>query len=172
VNEVFLNFLGFNGTAGVWRIKSLEESGGWLERTTVENMDIVVRAHLKGWRFIFLNDVMVPCEVPESYEAYRKQQHRWHSGPMHLFRLCFPDIITSKLSIGKEANLILLFFLLRKLILPFYSFTLFCIILSMTMFVPEAARKGLKMESTMDRTTSYYSKKDLEASHKFSWRMP
>lgn len=138
VNGVFLNFFGFNGTAGVWRIKSLEESGGWLERTTVEDMDIAVRAHLNGWKFIFLNDVTVLCEVPESYEAYRKQQHRWHSGPMHLFRLCLPDIITSKISIGKKANLILLFFLLRKLILPFYSFTLFCIILPMTMFVPEA----------------------------------
>ncbi|CAO1948865.1 unnamed protein product [Urochloa humidicola] len=38
----------------------------------------------------------------------------------------------------KKANLIFLFFLLRKLILPFYSFTLFCIILPLTMFVPEA----------------------------------
>ncbi|MBA0789950.1 hypothetical protein Gohar_014627 [Gossypium harknessii] len=138
VNGVFLNFFGFNGTAGVWRIKALEESGGWLERTTVEDMDIAVRAHLNGWKFIFLNDVKVLCEVPESYEAYRKQQHRWHSGPMHLFRLCLPAIITCKIAIWKKANLILLFFLLRKLILPFYSFTLFCIILPLTMFVPEA----------------------------------
>ncbi|ONK64842.1 uncharacterized protein A4U43_C07F30550 [Asparagus officinalis] len=96
VNGVFLNFFGFNGTAGVWRIKALEDSGGWLERTTVEDMDIAVRAHLKGWKFIFLNDVECQCEVPESYEAYRKQQHRWHSGPMQLFRLCLPDIIKSK----------------------------------------------------------------------------
>ncbi|KAL6846535.1 hypothetical protein ACP4OV_023983 [Aristida adscensionis] len=96
VNGVFLNFFGFNGTAGVWRIQALEESGGWLERTTVEDMDIAVRAHLNGWKFIFLNDVKVLCELPESYEAYRKQQHRWHSGPMHLFRLCLPDIITAK----------------------------------------------------------------------------
>ncbi|KAJ0984242.1 hypothetical protein J5N97_002598 [Dioscorea zingiberensis] len=138
VNGVFLNFFGFNGTAGVWRIKALEESGGWLERTTVEDMDIAVRAHLNGWKFMFLNDVKVLCELPESYEAYRKQQHRWHSGPMHLFRLCLPAIITSKISIWKKANLIFLFFLLRKLILPFYSFTLFCIILPLTMFVPEA----------------------------------
>lgn len=35
--------------------------------------------------------------------------------------------------------MIFLFFILRKLILPFYSFALFCIILPMTMFVPEAA---------------------------------
>lgn len=59
VNGVFLNFFGFNGTAGVWRIKALEESGGWLERTTVEDMDVAVRAHLQGWKFIFLNDVEV-----------------------------------------------------------------------------------------------------------------
>ncbi|KAK6160574.1 hypothetical protein DH2020_003955 [Rehmannia glutinosa] len=100
VNGIFLNFFGFNGTAGVWRIKALEESGGWLERTTVEDMDIAVRAHLHGWKFIFLNDV--------------------------------------EISIWKKANMIFLFFLLRKLILPFYSFTLFCIILPMTMFIPEA----------------------------------
>ncbi|KAA8528436.1 hypothetical protein F0562_035791 [Nyssa sinensis] len=138
VNGIFLNFFGFNGTAGVWRIKALVDSGGWLERTTVEDMDIAVRAHLHGWKFIFLNDVECQCELPESYEAYRKQQHRWHSGPMQLFRLCLPDIICSKISIWKKANLIFLFFLLRKLILPFYSFTLFCIILPMTMFIPEA----------------------------------
>uniref|UniRef100_A0A0D9YFF5 Glycosyltransferase 2-like domain-containing protein n=1 Tax=Oryza glumipatula TaxID=40148 RepID=A0A0D9YFF5_9ORYZ len=138
VNGVFLNFFGFNGTAGVWRIKALEDSGGWMERTTVEDMDIAVRAHLKGWKFLYINDVECQCELPESYEAYRKQQHRWHSGPMQLFRLCFVDIIKSKIGVWKKFNLIFLFFLLRKLILPFYSFTLFCIILPMTMFVPEA----------------------------------
>uniref|UniRef100_A0A452ZJA9 Glycosyltransferase 2-like domain-containing protein n=1 Tax=Aegilops tauschii subsp. strangulata TaxID=200361 RepID=A0A452ZJA9_AEGTS len=100
VNGAFLNFFGFNGTAGVWRIKALEDSGGWMERTTVEDMDIAVRAHLKGWKFLYLNDV--------------------------------------EIGFWKKCNLIFLFFLLRKLILPFYSFTLFCVILPMTMFVPEA----------------------------------
>jgi cellulose synthase/poly-beta-1,6-N-acetylglucosamine synthase-like glycosyltransferase len=59
VNGVLINFFGFNGTAGVWRIRALEDSGGWMERTTVEDMDVAVRAHLKGWKFIFLNDVEV-----------------------------------------------------------------------------------------------------------------
>lgn len=62
VNGVFINFFGFNGTAGVWRIKALEDCGGWLERTTVEDMDIAVRAHLCGWNFIYLNDVKV-CDM-------------------------------------------------------------------------------------------------------------
>jgi cellulose synthase/poly-beta-1,6-N-acetylglucosamine synthase-like glycosyltransferase len=63
VNGVFINFFGFNGTAGVWRIKALEECGGWLERTTVEDMDIAVRAHLCGWKFIYLNDVKVCHDI-------------------------------------------------------------------------------------------------------------
>ena len=49
VNAVFINFFGFNRTARMWRIQVLEECGGWLERTTVEDMDIVARAHLYGW---------------------------------------------------------------------------------------------------------------------------
>lgn len=138
VNGWFINFFGFNGTAGVWRIKALEDCGGWMERTTVEDMDIAVRAHLCGWKFIYLNDVKCLCELPESYETYKKQQYRWHSGPMQLFRVCFFDILRAKVSWFKKANMIFLFFLLRKLILPFYSFTLFCIILPMTMFLPEA----------------------------------
>lgn len=48
------------------------------------------------------------------------------------------SILSMQISIWKKGNLIFLFFLLRKLILPFYSFTLFCIILPMTMFIPEA----------------------------------
>lgn len=43
-----------------------------------------------------------------------------------------------QISPWKKGNLIFLFFLLRKLVLPFYSFTLFCVILPLTMFIPEA----------------------------------
>ncbi|RZR73033.1 hypothetical protein BHM03_00019276 [Ensete ventricosum] len=121
VNGVFLNFFGFNGTAGVWRIKALEDSGGWLERTTVEDMDIAVRAHLSGWKFIFLNDVKVAHGIRKFIRCFAL-----YKGLM------------SYISVWKKANLVLLFFLLRKLILPFYSFTLFCVILPLSMFVPEA----------------------------------
>lgn len=41
-----------------------------------------------------------------------------------------------QISVWKKANLILLFFLLRKLILPFFSFTVTCVIFPVTMFVP------------------------------------
>lgn len=47
-------------------------------------------------------------------------------------------LVVLQISKWKKANLIFLFFLLRKMILPFYSFTLFCVILPLTMFIPEA----------------------------------
>ncbi|KAH8505775.1 hypothetical protein H0E87_012836 [Populus deltoides] len=50
-------FFGFNGTAGVWRIAALNEAGGWKDRTTVEDMDLAVRASLKGWEFLYLSSV-------------------------------------------------------------------------------------------------------------------
>ncbi|KAG5556677.1 hypothetical protein RHGRI_007070 [Rhododendron griersonianum] len=52
-------FFGFNGTAGVWRIAALNEAGGWKDRTTVEDMDLAVRASLKGWKFLYLGSLKV-----------------------------------------------------------------------------------------------------------------
>lgn len=47
------------GTAGVWRIAALNEAGGWKDRTTVEDMDLAVRASLKGWKFVYIGGVKV-----------------------------------------------------------------------------------------------------------------
>lgn len=49
------------GTAGVWRLSALSEAGGWKDRTTVEDMDLAVRASLKGWKFVYLSDLKVKC---------------------------------------------------------------------------------------------------------------
>ena len=50
------------GTAGVWRIAALNEAGGWKDRTTVEDMDLAVRASLKGWKFVYVGDLKVLLE--------------------------------------------------------------------------------------------------------------
>jgi cellulose synthase/poly-beta-1,6-N-acetylglucosamine synthase-like glycosyltransferase len=47
------------GTAGVWRISAINEAGGWKDRTTVEDMDLAVRATLKGWKFLYVDDIRV-----------------------------------------------------------------------------------------------------------------
>ena len=49
--------------AGVWRRKAIETAGGWNSRTTVEDMDLSLRAHLAGWKAVYLRHVSVLNEV-------------------------------------------------------------------------------------------------------------
>lgn len=43
----------------MWRIRAVNDAGGWKDRTTVEDMDLAVRASLKGWKFLFVGDLAV-----------------------------------------------------------------------------------------------------------------
>jgi hypothetical protein len=47
------NFFNFNGTGGVWRKACIDSAGGWNARTLVEDMDLSLRAFLKGWHFVW-----------------------------------------------------------------------------------------------------------------------
>ena len=97
-------FLNFNGTAGVWRRDCIEKAGGWNARTTVEDMDLSLRAYLQGWQFVFLHDVECVNELPSSYDAYRKQQHRWSCGPMQLWKKATAAVWASNISWGAPSR--------------------------------------------------------------------
>ncbi|KAF0912863.1 hypothetical protein E2562_019449 [Oryza meyeriana var. granulata] len=97
-------FFGFNGTAGVWRISAINEAGGWKDRTTVEDMDLAVRASLKGWQFLYVGDIRVKSELPSTFKAYRHQQHRWTCGAANLFRKMGKEILKSKLFLRAEGH--------------------------------------------------------------------
>jgi cellulose synthase/poly-beta-1,6-N-acetylglucosamine synthase-like glycosyltransferase len=58
-------FIVILGTAGVWRAAAIKEAGGWKDRTTVEDMDLAVRATLKGWKFIYVGDIRVSDLYPK-----------------------------------------------------------------------------------------------------------
>ena len=83
----------FNGTAGVWRRQAIEDAGGWRAVTITEDFDLSYRAQLKGWNFRYLDDVVVPAELPESYRAFRSQQARWARGSIQSCRLLLPEIL-------------------------------------------------------------------------------
>lgn len=133
-------FFGFNGTAGVWRIAALNEAGGWKDRTTVEDMDLAVRASLKGWKFLYLGGVQVKNELPSTLKAYRYQQHRWSCGPANLFRKMAMEIIRNKkVSLWKKVHVIYSFFFIRKIVAHINTFVFYCIVLPATVVVPEVA---------------------------------
>ncbi|CAI5954355.1 unnamed protein product [Closterium sp. NIES-64] len=93
-----LQCFGFNGTAGVWRTAAITDAGSWRDDTTVEDMDIAVCSAAKGWRMRLEPTVECASEVPAGYGAYRKQQHRWTSGPANLLRLRGGVVLTAERS--------------------------------------------------------------------------
>nr|GMC80651.1 glucomannan 4-beta-mannosyltransferase 9-like [Ipomoea batatas] len=127
-------FFSFNGTAGVWRISAIDEAGGWNHRTTVEDMDLAVRASLKGWKFLYLDSLRVKNELPSTFKALRYQQHRWSCGPANLFRKVFMEINVNLL---KKINIVYSFFFVRKVICHVGTFMFYCVVLPTTCLVPE-----------------------------------
>ncbi|XP_062193194.1 LOW QUALITY PROTEIN: glucomannan 4-beta-mannosyltransferase 1-like [Phragmites australis] len=123
-------FFGFNGTAGVWRIAALADAGGWKERTTVEDMDLAVRASLRGWHFVYTGDLAVRNELPSTFRAYRYQQHRWSCGPANLLRKVLPEILRSeRVSPWKKLHLIYAFFVVRKVVAHLVTFLFYCVVI-------------------------------------------
>ena len=74
------HFINFNGTAGVWRKACILEAGGWQADTLTEDLDLSYRAQLKGWKFVFMEDVEAPAELPAAMGALKSQQFRWTKG--------------------------------------------------------------------------------------------
>ncbi|KAJ8568438.1 hypothetical protein K7X08_027971 [Anisodus acutangulus] len=131
-------FFGFNGTGGIWRIAAINEAGGWKDRTTVEDMDLAVRASLKGWKFVYLGDLQVKSELPSTFKAFRFQQHRWSCGPANLFRKMVMEIVRNKrVNFWKKFYVIYSFFFVRKIIAHMVTFFFFCVVLPLTLLVPE-----------------------------------
>jgi len=92
-------FMNFNGTAGVWRRKAIDEAGGWEGDTLTEDMDLSYRSQLAGWKMKFVFDVIVPAELPADINAFKSQQYRWAKGSIQTAIKDLPRVFSSKESL-------------------------------------------------------------------------
>jgi cellulose synthase/poly-beta-1,6-N-acetylglucosamine synthase-like glycosyltransferase len=90
-------FMNFNGTAGIWRKCAIDDAGGWQHDTLTEDLDLSYRAQMKGWKFIYLPDVISPAELPPEMEAFKQQQFRWAKGTAQTAIKLLPKLLRSKL---------------------------------------------------------------------------
>ena len=90
-------FINFNGTAGIWRRKAIEDSGGWQHDTLTEDVDLSYRAQLRGWQFIFMPELLAPAELPPEIVAFKQQQHRWTKGQVQTAVKLLPSILRAPL---------------------------------------------------------------------------
>jgi len=93
-------FFNFNGTAGVWRREAIDDAGGWQHDTLTEDLDLSYRAQLRGWRFVFVSDLIEPAEVPVEMNAFKSQQHRWAKGSIQTCRKLLPTIFRADIPFG------------------------------------------------------------------------
>ncbi|MDH3610648.1 MAG: glycosyltransferase family 2 protein [Nitrosopumilus sp.] len=73
-------FMNFNGTAGIWKRDCIDDAGGWHTATLVEDLDLSYRAQMKGWKCVFLPDIVVDAELPVQMNGAKRQQFRWAKG--------------------------------------------------------------------------------------------
>ncbi len=92
-------FFNFNGTAGMWRRKCIDDAGGWSSLSIAEDTEISFRAFVKGWKFVLLRDNTVPAELPTTVDAYKSQQHRWAKGYTEILRAHFPMILNAPITL-------------------------------------------------------------------------
>jgi len=88
-------FFNFNGTAGMWRRCAIDEAGGWEHDTLTEDTDLSYRAQLKGWKFVYLQDVECPAELPVEMTAFKTQQARWAKGLIQVSKKILPMVLKS-----------------------------------------------------------------------------
>jgi len=85
-------FINFNGTAGVWRRETIVDAGNWSADTLTEDLDLSYRAQMRGWRFIYADDVVCPAEIPADVRGLKSQQYRWTKGAIQTARKILPDL--------------------------------------------------------------------------------
>jgi cellulose synthase/poly-beta-1,6-N-acetylglucosamine synthase-like glycosyltransferase len=88
-------FINFNGTAGVWRKSCIIDAGNWQSDTLTEDLDLSYRAQLKDWKFVYLEDVESPAELPPVMSALKTQQYRWTKGGAEVARKQLGNVLRS-----------------------------------------------------------------------------
>lgn len=96
--------LQFNGTAGVWRRRTIEDAGGWEADTLTEDLDLSYRAQLKGWNIVFLEDCTSPAELPAEMNGLKSQQFRWMKGGAETAKKMLPAIWNSDLKTSQKIH--------------------------------------------------------------------
>ncbi len=89
------SFINFNGTAGIWRKSCIVDAGGWQYDTLTEDLDLSYRAQLKGWKFVYREEIESPAELPIVIPAVKSQQYRWNKGAAETARKVLGKVFAS-----------------------------------------------------------------------------
>ena len=97
-------FFNFNGTAGIWRRRAIDEAGGWEHDTLTEDTDLSYRSQLKGWKFLYLPAIECASELPVDMNGFKAQQARWAKGLIQTAKKILPQVFRSSAPMHVKAE--------------------------------------------------------------------
>lgn len=100
-------YMNFNGTAGVWKKQAVDSSGGWQSDTLTEDLDLSYRVQMHGWETLYLDNVVVPSEIPVEVRDFKAQQFRWAKGSIQTAGKIFPLVLKSGDSLFRKFEALL-----------------------------------------------------------------
>jgi exo-beta-1,3-glucanase (GH17 family)/glycosyltransferase involved in cell wall biosynthesis len=75
-----------HGTMCLMRRAALTSVGGWSSDTIVEDCDLGLQVLEHGWQIHYTNRRYGHGLLPDTFEAYKKQRHRWAYGGFQILR--------------------------------------------------------------------------------------
>jgi cellulose synthase/poly-beta-1,6-N-acetylglucosamine synthase-like glycosyltransferase len=169
-------FMSFNGTGGIWRRAAIEDAGGWRHETLTEDLDLSYRAQLKGWKFVFLPELVSPAELPPEMAAFKAQQFRWTKGGVQNGLRLLPKVLLSKapLKVKVEAffqlaSFTIHMFMLALVLLMFPAMYLQCVPIESGTAWRTIVDVSVFTLATMSATVFYCA---AQGALSGKWRMP
>jgi exo-beta-1,3-glucanase (GH17 family)/cellulose synthase/poly-beta-1,6-N-acetylglucosamine synthase-like glycosyltransferase len=75
-----------HGTMCLIRRAALDGAGGWSSDTIVEDTDLGLTVLEQGWQVQYTNRRYGHGLLPDTFEAYKKQRHRWAYGGLQIIK--------------------------------------------------------------------------------------
>ena len=82
-----------HGTMCLIRRAAIEAAGGWSSRTIVEDTDLGLTLLEHGWQIHYTNKRYGHGLLPDTFEAYKKQRHRWAYGGFQILKLHWRSLL-------------------------------------------------------------------------------
>jgi cellulose synthase/poly-beta-1,6-N-acetylglucosamine synthase-like glycosyltransferase len=91
------------GTNVVFRRSALEDVGGFPSDSLTEDFAISLELHERGWRSVYVPEVLASGLGPEDLASYVSQQHRWARGCIGII----PRVLRTDLPLGCKLQYLL-----------------------------------------------------------------
>jgi cellulose synthase (UDP-forming) len=95
----------FVGTSALLRRSALDSIGGFATETATEDIHTAARLHARGWKSVFVSEVLAYGLEAENYKEFFKQRRRWAAGSLGLL-MRSPDspLVARRYSLGQRLN--------------------------------------------------------------------